>query len=460
MLVGRESELLYLQQFFEKQENQLLIVYGQKNVGKTSLLLHFARNHPYFYYLAQPCSESRQKLLWQKQLPCSEEIKHLFSYDDLLQYSVPVKKEKAVIIVDEFQSLVKNGKEFMYSIVSYIRNSPHKVMVILASSSISWIENSMISKLGTSAYAISAFYKIRELSFQNVRSLFPAYNLKNCLILYSITGGNPGLLTCMNQDVTMETNICECILESNSPLKVLGRNILTEELRETTIYNTILEALTLGKNKLNDLFLSTGFSRPKLSVYIKNLIELELVEKVFSYDTDGRENTKKGVYRICNHFTYFWYQFIFPNEGRLEQLPVKEFYDTCIGPYLQNYTTLWYPEVCVEYLYQLDAKQQLPVSGIVKRGEWVGKEGTIDAILEDKEGHTITAFCHYNSALTTYEDYEQNISCIKQAKLQADYIYLFTFRDFDERVVQESKMKNNIILIPFRQMFTNPGKDD
>lgn len=460
MLVGRESELLYLQQFLKKQGSQLLIVYGQKNVGKTNLLLHFAKNHPYFYYLAQPCSESRQKILWQKQLSGSVEISHSPSYNDLLRQSIPVKGEKAVIIIDEFQSLVKTDKEFIYSIVSYIKNTSQEVMVILASSSISWIENSMVSKIGTAAYAISGFYKIRELSFQNVRNLFPAYTLKDCLTLYSIAGGNPGLLSCMNQNVSVETNIYECILNSNSVLKILGENILTDELRETAVYNTILETLAMGKDKLNDLFLSTGFSRPKISVYLKNLIELELVEKVFSYDTDGRENTKKGVYRIHNHFTCFWYKFIFPNVSKLEQLSTEEFYDTYIAPYLRDYIAMWYKDICVEYLYQLDAKKRLPISGIVKKGEWVGKEGIIDAILEDRDGHIITAFCKCGSELTTYEDYERDIFCMKQAKLQTDYLYLFSFQDFDERIVLESKTKNNIVLIPFRQMFTSWKPDD
>ena len=53
-------------------------------------------------------------------------------------------------------------------------------------------------------------------------------------------------------------------------------------------------------NKLNDIYRHTGFSRAKISVYLKNLMELDLAEKVYSYDTEGRSDTQKGIYRTLS----------------------------------------------------------------------------------------------------------------------------------------------------------------
>lgn len=56
---------------------------------------------------------------------------------------------------------------------------------------------------------------------------------------------------------------------------------LSEESRETAVYDTILATLADGRHgKLNDMYAHTGFSRAKISVYLKNLMELELVENV------------------------------------------------------------------------------------------------------------------------------------------------------------------------------------
>ncbi|MFR6392129.1 MAG: hypothetical protein ACLUN0_03870 [Roseburia sp.] len=61
-----------------------------------------------------------------------------------------------------------------------------------------------------------------------------------------------------------------------------AENYISIELRELSVYNTILAALASGNNKLNDLFLKTGFSRAKISVYMKNLMAFDVVEKVVS----------------------------------------------------------------------------------------------------------------------------------------------------------------------------------
>ena len=51
-------------------------------------------------------------------------------------------------------------------------------------------------------------------------------------------------------------------------------------IAETAVYDTILATLADGRHgKLNDMYAHTGFSRAKISVYLKNLMELELVEK-------------------------------------------------------------------------------------------------------------------------------------------------------------------------------------
>lgn len=77
---------------------------------------------------------------------------------------------------------------------------------------------------------------------------------------------------------------------------------LSEELRETAVYDTILATLADGRHgKLNDMYAHTGFSRAKISVYLKNLMELELVEKVLP-----------GTYEICNAFVRFYFCFLFP----------------------------------------------------------------------------------------------------------------------------------------------------
>ena len=68
MLSGRIAELQYLDQYYEKAGSQILVVYGQKHIGKSTLLKEFAENRPSHYYLARPCSEREQLYQWGMQV--------------------------------------------------------------------------------------------------------------------------------------------------------------------------------------------------------------------------------------------------------------------------------------------------------------------------------------------------------------------------------------------------------
>lgn len=42
MILGRASELNYLNTCYQRKNSQILVLYGEKNVGKTALLKRFA----------------------------------------------------------------------------------------------------------------------------------------------------------------------------------------------------------------------------------------------------------------------------------------------------------------------------------------------------------------------------------------------------------------------------------
>ena len=136
---------------------------------------------------------------------------------------------------------------------------------------------------------------------------FSGFSMEQCIEAYAVLGGIPGLWNHFSDKLSIKENICRNILDSKAFLFGEGQRMVEEELRETGVYNTILSSIAAGNHKLNDLYLHTEFSRAKISVYLKNLMELELVEKIFSYDTEGKANTQKGIYRISNHFVHFYF---------------------------------------------------------------------------------------------------------------------------------------------------------
>ena len=448
MLSGRIAELQYLEQYYEKTGSQILVVYGQKHIGKTALLKEFSKEKQSHYYLAKPCSEREQLYQWGMQLRASGmETEEFPGIEDILAL-ICAGGGKKLIIIDEFQHIAKTGESFMSGLVRFINGLDEKngVMVLLCSSAIGWVENSMITKIGEAAHALSGLLKIRALSFVDIVHRFPDFRIEECVEAYSILGGFPGLWNQFDDKLTIQQNICRHILNKDSYLFEEWDRMVAEQLRETSVYNTILAAIASGKYKLNDIYLHTGFSRAKISVYLKNLMELELVEKVFSYDMADKENTQKGIYRIIHPFVNFYFTYMYPYMSALQTMSVGEYYNQNIYPVFKKYVSGCFKQVCREHLEKMNKRGRLPIH-FEKSGEWVGKEGTIDVIAQDAEGRILIALCNWEKAMMTYADYEWLLSYARKVKINPDYIYLYTASGFDEKLDLEAKVKKNLKLV-------------
>ena len=454
MLLGRTSELKHLNAYYDQEGSQIMVVYGAGNVGKTQLLTQFAQDKPSYYYRARSASCREQRYQWGAELG-REDIKLLKypTYSDIFKSLIQNETGKKVIIIDEFQYIVKSSEDFMKELISFVHSywQQQNVMIILASSSIGWVENSMINKIGDAAYELSSFLKVKELSFEHMMEFFPGFSMEQCIEAYAVLGGIPGLWEHFSDKVSIKENICRFILEPHSLLRMEGQRIVEEELRETGVYNTILASIAAGNHKLNDLYLQTEFSRAKISVYLKNLMELELVEKVFSYDTDGKENTQKGIYRISNHFVNFYFTYIYPNMTDLENMMPTEFYKKHIAPTFRTYVAEYFKTVCKQHIEKWNKWKELPIE-IDRIGEWVGKLGNIDVIAQNEAGDTIVSICNWDKPLMRYDDYEWLLFCCKEAKIHVDYVYLFSVRRFDEKLNLEAKVKSNLKLISLEDM--------
>lgn len=448
MLLGRADELNYLNNCYDRDGSQILVMYGQKHIGKTTLVKEFMRDKPNYYYLARACSEREQVFQWGRQLVFDGYAMEPFpSFHNILAKIAYRSSGKSVIVIDEFQHIVKAGDRFMKELIAFVHSQWNRngVMIVLCSSSVGWVENSMVTRIGEAAYELSGFLKIREMPFEDIVQRFPNFRIEECVEAYAILGGIPGLWNQFDDRLTIQQNICRNILDASSFLYEEGERILTEQLREPGVYNTIMASIAAGNYKLNDLYLHTGFSRAKISVYLKNLIELELVEKVFSYDTAGRENVQKGIYRLNHPFVNFYYTYMYPHMSDLQTLSVGEFYNRHVMGNFRKYVSGYFKRVCRQHLARLNDRHRLPFV-VDSIGEWIGKAGSLDIIAQDEEGHTLIGLCNWEKPMT-YEDYENLLAYARKAKIQADYIYMYTAFRFDEKLNLEAKIRTNLKLV-------------
>lgn len=434
--VGRSAELNYLEQFYQASDSQMLVVYGGRGIGKTRLLQEFCKDKRSAYYLARACSGMEQRYQWAMECKGKGlEIERYPSWETLFVAETSYSNQKQILVLDEFQHMCKTDDGFFPALCEFVRKSGKEtpVLVILCTSASGWVENSMVDRIGAYASRISGFFKVRELSFAAIRELFDAYSLEDAVSGYAVLGGIPGYWKSFSENLSARENMITNILTRESRLHEEMTVFLEQELREPAVYNTILAALARDCCKLNDIYKHTNFSRAKISVYLKILMELDLVEKVYSYESEGqgRSNAQKGIYRISNPYVRFYFRYLFPNQSLLQLVSPEEFYEAKVKDSYPLFIEETYRKICREQMKRRFSQV----------GEWLGKTGSLDIVAVDKDGNISIAACSYSREMTL-QDYEWLVFSAKKAKINPSEVYMFGEMGFEETLVQLAEEQN------------------
>ena len=451
----KQSELKKLEDLYVEGGNQLVVLYGPMDCEKEALIRAFVETKKYFYYRARKASAKEQLTMMGEEIARKFETKiQKESYDEYFNRVKSGNPTKLVVVIDEFEHIVKKDSEFMESILKLKNHRlyPGPVMIILASSSIVWTEQDMSEAIGAEAVnKIDARIKIPNLNFLEVVRAFPELSVSDAIKIYGVLGGVPGYLKYWKKHRTFKQNICDLILSEKGYFFKKAEELVASELRELSVYNTILMAIAKGENKLNDLYHYTGYSRPKISVYMKNLSQFDIIEKVVSFETGGWDNAKKGVYRIKDTYVNFYYRFVYPHLSDLYMMEPEEFYDTYIEKDLDDYLNRYFINVCMEYLSLLNQIRRLPLV-VTKMGTWVGKTGNIDIIAQSADRQNIVGICNWEKEELTLGMCKELFDSMTKAKITSKHVYLFSAKSFSDDVKELARIDKRFELIDMNEL--------
>lgn len=471
MFIGRETELSFLEEKYSQAAGQLVVLYGRRRVGKTETLRQFCKGKPHVFFSCRECPDKMQlksfseKLLREK-IPAAAYITEFADWESAFRSVVdlPYGGQKRMLIIDEFPYMCKgNG-----GIPSLLQNlwdeflKDENVMIVLCGSAMSFIEKELLSEKNPLYGRATGIYKMTEMGFYDAAKFFPNYSDRDKVVAYAVLGGIPHYLNQFDCKLSLAQNIKKNILTKGSALYSEPEFLLRQELRETPLYNSIIEAVALGNTKLNDISLKSLIDdTSKTSVYLKNLIALGIVQREFSVSDGIKEkaNTNRGLYRLTDNFFRFWYAFVFTNFSELESGDVDGVYQYAIEPGLHEFAAAAFEDICREYVRALQRTGALPFR-YAKMGRWWGKtavrrkagvevgETEIDILATSKNADQyLVGECKFKGQPFRYSEFlDVKAKLLPQQEKSEFYYYLFAESGFDEKIIEEAKTAGNITL--------------
>lgn len=483
MFIGREAELAFLEERYAAKKAQLIVLYGRRRVGKTETLREFCKGKPHLFYSCTQSTDAVQltrfsSMMFREDIPAKKYVSAFSDWEKAFEAiaDLPYGESKKLIVIDEFPYMCK-GNESIPSILQNLWDAKlrdENVMIILCGSAMSFIEKKLLGEKNPLYGRATGIYKMSEMGFYDAVRFFPNYSDYDKILAYAILGGIPHYLNQFDPELSLNDNIRKHILTKGSVLYSEVDFLLHQELRETPVYNSVIEAVALGNTKLNDISQKSLIEdTAKTSVYLKNLIELGIVQREFSVDakTKERANASRGFYRLTDHFFRFWYTFIFANYSQLEDGDVDGVFRYIIEPELHTFASLAFEDVCREFVRERQKKNMLPFR-YAKMGRWTGKttvrkSGGEELRMADTEidllgisgnfKQYLVGECKFKHSPFSFADYLDVEAKLTPLKEKAKFYYaLFSVSGFDKRIQNAGKENGGIYLYDLPEIVNQP----
>ncbi len=486
MFVGREKELAFLESKYTAENGQLIVLYGRRRVGKTETLKEFCKNKPHVFFACRECTDKLQlrtfsEKMLKEDIPARRYISQFENWEQAFRSvtDLPSGDMKKLLIIDEFPYMCRGNT----SIPSVLQNlwdevlKDKNLMIVLCGSSMSFIEKELLSEKNPLYGRATGVYRMTEMDFYDAVKFFPDYSDTDKVIAYSVLGGIPHYLKQFDPKKSLAENIKNNILTKGCVLYSEVDFLLRQELRETPIYNSLIEAIALGNTKLNEISQkSLVDDTSKTSTYLRNLIQLGIVEREFSVDagTKERANTNRGTYKLTDNFFRFWYAFVFTNYSELEAGDVDGVFHYSVEPQLHQFASMPFEDVCRQYVRKLQQANALPFR-YAHMGRWTGKttvrdtsapggtriaETEIDilAVSRSRKEYLICE-CKFKNKPFSYSEYLDTIAKLTPQKEKADFYYaLFSESGFDNKIKEADNINKRLWLYELSDIVS--GKTD
>ncbi|MGA1846351.1 ATP-binding protein [Deferribacter abyssi] len=321
---NRESELEILKKAdsLKYKRSILSIIVGRRRVGKTTLALKVKEDSLYFFV-----SKKSEALLCEEF--CEELQKNGFKiygkfekFGELFEYIVDLSKTKPItLIIDEFQNFYKINPSIFSSlqkIWDLNKNTAHLHLIICGSvySLMKKIfEDSKEPLFGRADFKI----KLKELNVKVLKQIledYNAFNSKNLLDLYTITGGLAKYIELLVLYEAFDLkSMIEKIISPYSLFLDEGKNRLIEEFgKDYSVYFSILSLIASSKTSRSEI---ESVLQKNISGYLERLEkDYNIIKPV--KPINAKPNSKLQKYEIIDNFLNFWFRFIYKYQSLIE----------------------------------------------------------------------------------------------------------------------------------------------
>ena len=338
MLIDRERELAELGALQDAPGAHLLAVTGRRRLGKTTLLVHWARTsqQPYLYWVGSHFPSTAllgqfSRLVWQHSNP-DRQAPRAFSYESWPQALEELAQacqgeQRHIVILDEFPYAITSEPGLPSALQNawdhHLKSS--NICMVLCGSQVGMMENLLGANAPLYGRMVGPL-RIRPLPFAASRAFFPQYGAEERVAVYAILGGVPAYLERFSDARSVTENIRQALFRETGLFRTDPDYLIGEQVRDLKNYQAILAAIADGARRPAEIALAANLpSGSHADPYLARLVEMDYVRRELpvTVHPDKRARSRLHRYVLADHYLRFYFRFVRPNLDLLAQ----ELYD-------------------------------------------------------------------------------------------------------------------------------------
>ena len=460
MFIGRERELRTLNNLYQSDKFEFVVLYGRRRVGKTALINAFIDNKKNIYFMGVE-SNAKQNLenfsnsIFEYQTGIQADTS-FSSFQAALEFVFRLaEKERIILALDEYPYMARASKSLASTLQMLIDKykDTSKLMLILCGSSMSYMEDHVLAYKAPLYGRRTAQMKLLPFTFEETCRYLSNMSGEDLALMYGVVGGTPQYLLQVNDKQSVAENIKNIYLNPTSFLFEEPGNLLKQEVREPATYTAIIAAIAAGASRMSEISGKVGEDSSVCSLYIKNLISLGIVRKETPY---GEKASRKTVYSIEDNMFRFWYRFVLENNSIIargaDELAYKR-----IEPHLSDYMGKVFEDICSQYLWKLLLSGQCPVE-FTSLGRWWGNnpmtrsQTEIDIMGEQDKNTALFGECKWTNERVDLGVLETLVQRSKLFPYQRVHLYLFSKSGFTKGCMDKAEELGNVTLVTYEDI--------
>lgn len=363
MFVGRASELSVLREAYREQRSNLVVLYGRRRVGKSTLVRHFGEGVSRFYGF-----EGREAAGTKVQIDTfagslrghapgrAAEGVSFNTWESVLGALTDwiVKRAdqntKIVLFFDELQWMAA-GRSRLISTIKYFWDNEWKdrnVMLVLCGSIASFMVEKVIHSKALYG-RVTRELLLRGLEPDEAGWFFAGKRSAEERLRYLLVLGTiPRYLEAVNTRRSFAQNMDSLFFTASGEFRNEIDKIFYSQFREGVIYRRIVERMQWGVWRLEDIAKALGLkSGGGLRRYIENLKRADILRVWTPFNRAG--GAKLGRYALADEYLHFHFSFVAPNQAAIDENRSGSLFDRLAANRLEPWLGFAFERFCLKH---------------------------------------------------------------------------------------------------------------